>query len=245
MQSVNFFPSRARLDEQKTMAIKAENAAKYPPDEGRYLGGVGIFPPSLAERVGTNGDQGHNITQKHQPRFRGINYEKRKGVWRARLYYKGEHVTIGRFPTAKLAARAHDRAAVWCLGDRARTNFGIASARAELERALDKRLTLSWSPQPKLVALRELVRKEWTQFPVDEQQARAIRRAAAVAAFQGSGQIQSWKRMLSNDQDGQTNNSLSKSDVCGGELDGSLRNDQHLDAVGAWNTLVLAAIRSA
>lgn len=56
-------------------------------------------------------------------RYRGITYEQSKKLWRARVYVRGKHVTLGRYPTSETAARAHDAAMVFLFGQRATTNF--------------------------------------------------------------------------------------------------------------------------
>jgi AP2 domain len=62
-------------------------------------------------------------------RYRGVYYEADKKLWRARIYWRGAHTTIGRFSTAEAAARAHDRAAVYVFGPAAAvTNFVLIAA---------------------------------------------------------------------------------------------------------------------
>jgi hypothetical protein len=74
--------------------------------------------------------------QPPQNRYRGVTFDRPKAQWRARLYCRGTHVTLGRFATEILAARAHDRAAYHVHGARAATNFGVESAREDLESLL-------------------------------------------------------------------------------------------------------------
>jgi hypothetical protein len=131
----------------------------------------------------------HHIFRPSQdhPRFRGVNYEKGKGVWRARLYCKGQHTTLGRHPTAEQAARAHDEAAVFVLGDRAPTNFGCASYdAAKLERLFLGGVIRKRRPVLRLLALREAVHQEQKAAPAiipDGRQAHAMRLVAAAAAL--------------------------------------------------------------
>jgi hypothetical protein len=62
--------------------------------------------------------------------YRGVSYESGLYKWRARLYCRGQHVTLGRFATAEEAARAYDRAAWYVFKEDAVTNFGLAAAQA-------------------------------------------------------------------------------------------------------------------
>ena len=56
-------------------------------------------------------------------RFRGVNYDKRLGKWRAEIWFKGTHMHIGHFTDEIEAARAYDRKAVELFGEFARLNF--------------------------------------------------------------------------------------------------------------------------
>lgn len=238
-----------------------EHAGKYSRDDGRlallciattaqYEADCSIHDIDVGTTETHSRDQDH---RRQTPRFRGVNYEKTKGVWRARLYCKGQHTTIGRFPTAELAARAHDKAAVFVLGDRARTNFGVFAARAELERMHAEEAGRIRRPFCRLVALREAVRKEQdrSRSPMDEQQARSIRQAAAGVAFYGPAPTYFLDRMLRCDQDGRNNNGLLHDDTDGkGKEDGYSSSliqfvRQKPVAMDAWKALVMAATRSA
>jgi hypothetical protein len=68
--------------------------------------------------------------------LRGVTFESRTRKWRARLYANGHHVTLGRFASNVLAAKAHDCAACFVFGDDATTNYGLGAARQELQRVL-------------------------------------------------------------------------------------------------------------
>lgn len=133
----------------------------------------------------TSGAQVHTSDQQNPTSLRGVSYEKRKGVWRARLYCKGRHIPLGRFRDAESAARAHDHAAVFVFGDRAVTNLGIASARVQLERLSVERTFRNWRLFRKLTALREAVRKDQQGMHLipDECRARAMRQVAAAFAI--------------------------------------------------------------
>lgn len=66
-------------------------------------------------------------------RYRGVSQEAHNKKWRARIYCQGIHVTLGRFSSAREAARAHDRAACFLYQDKAMTNFGVAAAQLDLQ----------------------------------------------------------------------------------------------------------------
>lgn len=61
--------------------------------------------------------------------YRGVTFDHDNNSWRARLYCAGRHITLGRYATAKLAAKSHDLAAYYVRGEGAVTNFGVAEAR--------------------------------------------------------------------------------------------------------------------
>jgi hypothetical protein len=80
--------------------------------------------------------------------FKGVCHERDSGLWRGRLYHKGTHITLGRFQTAKLAAQAHDRAAVLIFGKNAVTNLGFEAAKEALcvlhfKASVQKRLVMA------------------------------------------------------------------------------------------------------
>ena len=81
------------------------------------------MPPRYANPSATGGG----------PVFRGVSFDALNELWRARLYWRGRHLTLGRFATATQAAFAHDRAAVYVLGAEASTNFGVEAARRSNE----------------------------------------------------------------------------------------------------------------
>lgn len=69
-------------------------------------------------------------TVYHPPQnmYRGVSYDPNTGLWRARIYALGRHVTLGRHATAQEAAFVHDRAAVFIHGKEAQTNYGVEAA---------------------------------------------------------------------------------------------------------------------
>lgn len=243
------------LPDEKRLALLCVASAEAQYEAGRTINGVDIVI------VGKSGGQSKNMDQKHphqQQRYRGVSCEKRKGVWRARLYSKGEHTTLGRFPTAELAARSHDQAAVFVLGDRAKTNFGVASARAELAQISADDARHARRPFRRLVELREAVRRDQQESRLlpDEWQARAMRQAAATAALSGPALAHIWNHWARiHGQVGPaavgTHERSSGGD--GGSEGVSLPPAEFGDAdrqrtpvsVDAWMALVLAAARSA
>lgn len=120
---------------------------------------------------------GENIEQR--PRYRSFSFEKRKGVWRARLYCRGQHTTLGRYPTAELASEAHDIAASFVMGNRVTTNLNVPNNRHSQDS-----LPFSVTVTVKLAALRDAT-CQGNQHGANEHEARAIRFAAAKAAFWG------------------------------------------------------------
>ncbi|MBN1505417.1 MAG: HNH endonuclease [Sedimentisphaerales bacterium] len=56
-------------------------------------------------------------------RFRGVNYNKDSGKWRARITFEGGRLYLGEFAEEVEAARAYDRKAAELFGELARLNF--------------------------------------------------------------------------------------------------------------------------
>lgn len=80
----------------------------------------GTMPPNGTKCVSRR----FEISGPSACRYRGVYHEISKKVWRARIYWRGTHTTIGRFSTAEAAARAHDAAAMYVFGrGLAATNF--------------------------------------------------------------------------------------------------------------------------
>ncbi|KAI8466317.1 MAG: hypothetical protein J3K34DRAFT_65644 [Monoraphidium minutum] len=52
----------------------------------------------------------HSTT--HHPQFRGLSWDKRKKLWRVRIYVEGKQVEVGRYKSQELAATAYDCAAI-------------------------------------------------------------------------------------------------------------------------------------
>ena len=55
--------------------------------------------------------------------FKGVSYDKRTSKWRASIYCKRKHKSVGYFPTKEEAARAYDAAAKLLFGEFAQLNF--------------------------------------------------------------------------------------------------------------------------
>lgn len=58
-------------------------------------------------------------------KFKGVDFRKHVGKWRARITYHRKVFELGLFSTAKDAARAYDDMARACFGSFARTNFPV------------------------------------------------------------------------------------------------------------------------
>jgi hypothetical protein len=76
-------------------------------------------------RVCTHQENACNRSKKRGTlsRFRGVNYSKDCGKYRADIYYKGQNFFLGYFTDEIEAARAHDRKAVELSPEFARLNF--------------------------------------------------------------------------------------------------------------------------
>jgi hypothetical protein len=172
-------------------------------DEGRpggvattdtSAGGMGPSRPdddAGAPTVDDGGSSGavHRRHAHHNRRYRGVYHEPDKGLWRARLYWRGKHTTLGRYSTPEAAARAHDRAAIYVFGPSlAITNFRDQA----VERAVVDQLLLLPRDEfqfhgkvaARLVELRRLVQQQpRAPYVQVERDARARRRAAASAAL--------------------------------------------------------------
>ncbi len=53
------------------------------------------------------------ITLAKPSNYRGVTFERITKKWRARIYHRDRHVTLGRFASPAEAAVAHDRAAYY------------------------------------------------------------------------------------------------------------------------------------
>lgn len=136
--------------------------------------GESAGPSELLPSDGTNliVDTVRNGSQQRQ--YRGVTFEKNTAKWRARLYWRGNHLTLGRFKTAELAAGAYDEAAVFVWGPDATTNLGhVRSHDVNLLKRCNYR---------RLLALREQVEQVQETIP-DEARMRAARFAAACYAL--------------------------------------------------------------
>lgn len=122
--------------------------------------------------------------------FKGVSYEKAKGVWRSRLYCKGQHITLGRYPTPELAARAHDVAAFFVYGNSASVNFRVDPGTFISE------FNFGRSAKTRLAELRQAVLWDQSRAQLPgEEETRAIRIAAADAAFRAAG-LDQWRACM-------------------------------------------------
>jgi hypothetical protein len=109
-------------------------------------------------------------------RLRGVTYEPPKGTWRSRLYFKGRHVTLGRYKSGELAARAHDVAALFVFGPGASVNFRyIAFCETS------KGLPFGINVRKHLMAMRQELARPASRC--NEHDSRDLRARAAAAAF--------------------------------------------------------------
>jgi hypothetical protein len=165
-------------------------------------------PISMSYFFRTEGDgegpsSKHTSVLQHNPpnrgpsvrRYRGVYHESKKGLWRARIYWRGTHTTIGRYPTAEAAARAHDSAAVYVFGpELAVTNF---LARRSTCEASQFAACFGDNVRARLLALRNMIRQgDGDSFVLEERAAKARRFAAASTALNWPGQHGRSRAML-------------------------------------------------
>ena len=93
--------------------------------EGDHIDGDGLNNTRVNLRVATtsqnhcnSGKRSHNTSG-----YKGVSWEKSRGLWAAEARMDGRRIRCGRFATAEEAARAYDRAARELQGDFARLNF--------------------------------------------------------------------------------------------------------------------------
>lgn len=75
-------------------------------------------------RLATNSQNQANrrIITSHSSRFKGVCWDKRRGLWRARVGYDGEKIDIGWFEGEVEAHRAYNKKAVELFGSFASGN---------------------------------------------------------------------------------------------------------------------------
>ncbi len=76
--------------------------------------GNGIDNRRANMRLGTSSQNGANrrTVTPHSSRFKGVCWDKRRGMWRARIGYDGKKIGIGWFEDEVEAARAYNKKAV-------------------------------------------------------------------------------------------------------------------------------------
>jgi AP2 domain len=57
--------------------------------------------------------------------FKGVSWDKSRGLWVAQIMVNKKHIGIGRYETKEAAAKAYDDAARYHFGEFAQTNFNI------------------------------------------------------------------------------------------------------------------------
>jgi hypothetical protein len=75
----------------------------------------------LSDHRRNSGNRGPN--SNNTSGFKGVSFDKESGKYSANIRDHGKQKKLGRFPTAELAARAYDRAAVEVFGEFAWLNF--------------------------------------------------------------------------------------------------------------------------
>lgn len=136
-----------------------------------------LLPQSNVATGRADGD----IHRSHCPLnhgYRGVCYEKEKDLWRARLYVKGRYITLGRFSTARLAAKAHDRAAHFVMGEWAATNFRTDVAK---EKTQSHKFTRNVTARLASLQIAVLESQKY-QAHANERHSRAIRDVAVALA---------------------------------------------------------------
>jgi hypothetical protein len=63
--------------------------------------------------------------------YKGVSMDKRDGMYRAYIYYKGKQIALGYYDNPEEAAAAYDKAAVFYFGEYARTNQMLQEERDE------------------------------------------------------------------------------------------------------------------
>ena len=88
----------------------------------------GLHAP-LSLRLATNTQNSANSKKRKttadklcSSKFKGVDWNKEKQRWRARVSYKGKNIHLGRFKTEKEAAIAYNRAAIEYFGEFAKIN---------------------------------------------------------------------------------------------------------------------------
>ena len=80
-------------------------------------------PSNLRPATTSQNQANRRIIAKENTAYKGIDYQKRYGTWRARIMKDGHRLHLGTFNTDTEAAYAYDLAAKELFGEYARINF--------------------------------------------------------------------------------------------------------------------------
>lgn len=90
-----------------------------------HINGDGLDNRRCNLRIATLAQNTHNqrLSIRNKSGFKGVNYFKARGTWRASICINNKQINLGCFDSAIKAARAYDEAAKKYFGEFAKTNF--------------------------------------------------------------------------------------------------------------------------
>lgn len=93
--------------------------------EGDHIDGDGLNNTRTNLRLSTTAQNHCNARRRsnNTSGYKGVSWDKSRGLWAAEARMNGRRIRCGRFATAEEAARAYDRAAMQLQGEFARLNF--------------------------------------------------------------------------------------------------------------------------